>query len=73
MFENNTSRAAHWILPSKIRKKDQDVKIDSWNFFDQSVKNDTRTYQNIRKAVTGQGDDYTTGCLTIIISKKIIS
>ena len=33
------------------------------NFFDQSVKNDKVTYENIRKITIGQGDDYTTGCL----------
>ena len=32
-------------------------------FFNQSVKNDKVTYENIRKIATGQGDDYTTGCL----------
>ena len=37
--------------------------IDGKNFFDQPVKNDNVTYQNIRKIVIGQGDDYTTGCL----------
>ena len=31
--------------------------------FDQPVKNDKTAYQNIRKIATGQGDDYTTGCL----------
>ena len=33
------------------------------NFFDQPLKNDKVTYENIRKIATGQGDDYTTGCL----------
>ena len=33
------------------------------NFFDQPVKNNKVTYENIRKIATGQGDDYTTGCL----------
>ena len=33
------------------------------NFFDQPVKNDKVTYENIRKITIGQGDDYTTGCL----------
>ena len=37
--------------------------IDGKNFFDQAVKNDKVTYENIRKIATGQGDDYTTGCL----------
>ena len=32
-------------------------------FFDQPVKNDKVTYKNIRKIATGEGDDYTTGCL----------
>ena len=32
-------------------------------FFDQLINNDTKTYENIRKTVTGQGDDCTTGCL----------
>ena len=37
--------------------------IDGKHFFDQPVKNDKVTYENIRKIATGQGDDYTTGCL----------
>ena len=32
-------------------------------FFDQPIKNNKVTYGNIRKISTGQGDDYTTGCL----------
>ena len=37
--------------------------IDGKNFFDQPIKNDKVTYENIRKITIGQGDDYTTGCL----------
>ena len=37
--------------------------IDGKNFFDQPIKNNRVTYENIRKNATGQGDDYTTGCL----------
>ena len=33
------------------------------NFFDQPIKNNKVTYENSRNTVTGQGDDYTTGCL----------
>ena len=33
------------------------------NFFDQPVKTEKVTYDNIRKITTGQGNDYTTGCL----------
>ena len=37
--------------------------MDGKNFFDQAVKNDLTTYDNIKKLSIGQGDDYTTGCL----------
>ena len=37
--------------------------IDGKNVFDQLVKNDKITYENIRKIAIGQRDDYTTGCL----------
>ena len=36
--------------------------IDGQNF-DQPIKNDQITYDNIRKIATGQGDYYPTGCL----------
>ena len=37
--------------------------IDERNFFDQPIKTDLKPYDNIRKKATGQGHDYTTGCL----------
>ena len=37
--------------------------IDGKIVFDQPVKNDKLTYENIRKVATGERDDYTTGCL----------
>ena len=37
--------------------------IDGINFFDQPIKNDLKTCDNIRKIGTGQGDDYTVGCV----------
>ena len=33
------------------------------NVFDQPVRNNKVTYENIRKIATGQGGDYITGCL----------
>ena len=33
------------------------------NFFDQPINIDLKTYESIRRIATGQGDDYTTGCL----------
>ena len=43
--------------------KDYNTTIDKRNFFDQSVKCDLRTYDNIGKITIGQGDDCATGCL----------
>ena len=37
--------------------------IDGKNLFDQPINNNLKTYDNIRKVATGQGDDNTTGCL----------
>ena len=37
--------------------------IDGKNFFKQTINNDVKTYENIRKITTSQGDDYTTGYL----------
>ena len=31
--------------------------------FDQPIKNNIKTYDNIRKTTTGQGHDYTADCL----------
>ena len=43
--------------------KGYNIMIDGKNVFDQPKNSMTRTYENIRKIATGQGDDYTTGCL----------
>ena len=37
--------------------------IDGKNIIKETVENDIRTYDHIQKISTGQGDDYTTGCL----------
>ena len=43
--------------------KDYNVMIDGSIFLDQSIKNDSKTFDNIRKVVTGRSDDHTHGCL----------
>ena len=47
----------------KNKIKDYNVMIDGRNFFDQPIDSMAKTYENIRKIATGQGNDYTTGCL----------
>ena len=39
------------------------VLIDGRNFHDQPITDSIKQYDEIRKIATGQGDDYTTGCL----------
>ena len=63
-FENNAQRTSNrrYYFPN-VEIKDYNLMIDGENFFDQPAKNDKVTYENIRKIMIGQGDDYTTGCL----------
>ena len=63
-FEDDAQRTSNrgYYIPN-VEIKDYNVMIDGKNFFDQPVKNDKVTYENIRKITIGQGDDYTTGCL----------
>ena len=63
-FENENDRTSQstYYIP-KVEIKDYNVMIDGKNFFDQAIDSMTKTYENIRKIATGQGDDYTTGCL----------
>ena len=49
------------IFQKKV--KDYNVMIDGKTFFDQPINSMTKTYENIRKIATGQGYDYTIGCL----------
>ena len=58
LFENSTDREVqtkYYILNVEI--KYYNVIIDRRNFFDRPIKNDLKTYNNIRKMATGQGDD----------------
>ena len=58
---------------SPVEIKDYNATINNTNFFDQPIRNNIKTYQNIRNTAPVQGDDYTTGCLLVLISKKIMS
>ena len=64
-FPGNVVRIGHtytqYFMPS-VEIKDYNVMIDRQNLFDQPIKNNIRTYNNILKNTTEQGDDHTTGC-----------
>ena len=63
-FENDTQRTVHsgYCLPN-VEIENYNVMINGENFLDQPIKDNKVTYENIRQIATGQGDDYTTGCL----------
>ena len=62
-FKNDTQKTSHfgYYLPNAEIKNY--VMINGENFFDQSIKNNKLTYENIRKIAAAQGDDDTTGYL----------
>ena len=63
-FENDTQRTSHsgYYLPN-VEIRGYNIMVNGENFFDQPIKNNKVTYENIRKIATGQGNDYTAGCL----------
>ena len=51
-----------YFLP-RLKIKNYNTKIDDRNFYDQSINDLIKQYDEIRNISTGQGDDYATGCL----------
>ena len=51
-----------YFLP-RVDITNYNVLIDGRNFYDQSVNDLVKQYDKIRKSATGEGDNYTTGCL----------
>ena len=62
-FENDNgweSLKKYYLATVEI--KDSNVVINGRTLFDQPIKTDLKTYDNIRKIDMGQGNDYTSGC-----------
>ena len=51
-----------YFLPRK-KINNYNIEIDGRNFYDQPINDSVKQYDGIRKILTGQGDEYTTGCL----------
>ena len=51
-----------YSLP-RVKIDNYNIEIDGGNFYDQTINNSIKQYDEVRKISTGQGDDYTTGCL----------
>ena len=63
--DDRTSHSTYYLL--KVEIKDYNVMIDGKNVFDQPINSMTKTYENIRKIIIAQGDDYTTGCFLFLL------
>ena len=51
-----------YFLP-RVKIENYNIEIDERNFYDQTINDLIKQYDEVRKISTGQGDDYTTGCL----------
>ena len=68
-FENDAQRKVHsgYYLPN-VEIKNYNVMINGENVFDQPIKDNKVTYENIIKIATGKGDDYTRRWLLVRLS-----
>ena len=55
------SHRKYFLLRMKI--KNCIIEIDDRNFYDQAINDTIKQYDEVKKMSTGQGDDYTNGCL----------
>ena len=51
-----------FFLP-RVKIENYNIEIDRRNFYDQPINDLIKQYDEVRKVSTGQGGDYTTGCL----------
>ena len=58
---NENSYRRYFLRRLKI--KNYIIEIDGRNFYDQPMNDLIKQYDEVREISTGQGDDYTTGCL----------
>ena len=62
--DKKVERGSHrkYFLP-RVDITNYNVLSDGRNFYDEPINDQIKTYDEIRKIVTGKGDNYTTGCL----------
>ena len=61
---NDATENSHrrYFLP-RVKIENYNTEIDGRNFYNQSINDSIKQYDEVRKVSIGQGDDYTTGCL----------
>ena len=71
LFSEGFKRSIYWnkykvitnIFFPRAQIENYNIEIEGKNFYDQWINNSIKQYDEVRKVSTGQGDDYTTGCL----------
>ena len=58
---NENSYRKYFLL--RLERKKYNIEIDGRNFYDESINDLIKQYDEVRKISIGQGDDYKTGCL----------
>ena len=48
---------------ARVRIENHNIEVYGRNFYDRPINESFKQYDEVRKISTGQGDDYTTGCL----------
>ena len=63
-FPNKPTRDTNrqYFLPS-LNIEDYNILIDGRNFYNQNISNDFKKYEELRKVMTGRGENYTAGSL----------
>ena len=59
---NENSYRRYFLARREI--KNYNIEIDGRNFSEQSINDSIKQYDEVRKKSAGQGDDYTTSCLS---------
>ena len=57
-----TDSCRRYFLP-RIKIENYNIKIDGRNFYEQPINDLIKQYDEVRKILSGQGDDYTTSFL----------
>ena len=56
----------------RVKIENYNIEIDGRNFYDQPINDFIKQFDEVRKVSTGEGDDYTIGCLLDFVNFKKI-